>query len=535
MIRFRNVVPTCCLVAASAAAQTPQPPEPPQTPVAAQAPAPAPAPAPMVAVHPKVLLEDMNDLDLNLNIDVDAIQAKVDAALSRVDFSEVNEQAARAAAMAMDRLDLQDLKASAELARANAARTLNNLGFAFAQQAPVAPQPPTPPAARNFSFSQSGQNIRFGRNTSLDTIYDRGQRDLDNYSYDQALDAFNEVAARGGTRADSALYWKAYTLNKLGRRDEASAALNELRTKYPSSKWQDDAKALEIEVKQSSGQKVTPESQSDDELKLLALNGLSQSDPDRALPILEKLLKSAQSPKVKRNAIYVLASNSSPRAQQLLEQIARGSGNPDLQLQAILYIGRTGKQANRGQVLVDIYNSSQDQAVKRAVLSALVSAKEKDRLVQLAKNEKNADLKLDIIRYIGSSADQPEIWQMYQSESDPQVKVELLRLMSGNSQRLTEIARTDKDPKIRRAAEQSLGSVKGANVTDALVSIYGTETDQNNRRTIVRGLANQRVPQPLIQLWRKETDPELKRTILESVINMHSPEATQFLEEILNK
>lgn len=561
MIRFRNVVPTCCLVAASAAAQTPPaPPAPPQAPAAVT----APTPPPSVNTHPKVYLEGWPDVDVNVNVDVDEIQRKVDSALSRIDFTEVNEQAQRAAALAVDQMNLQDMRMDAEFARdaariaADAARgidvqqlravadmareSVRNAvgwnGLAFAQQAPTPPVPPNAPtpaaAPRTFTFGPNNQ-IRISRNMSMDALYDRGQRALDNYTYDQALDAFTEVVNRGGVHADAALYWKAYTLNKLGRRDEATAALNELRTKYASSKWQDDAKALEIEVKQSSGQKVAPESQSDDDLKLLALNGLSQSDPDRALPILEKLLKSAQSPKVKRNAIYVLASNPSPKAQQMLEQIARGNANPDVQLQAILYIGRTGKQANRGQLLSEIYTSSQDQAVKRAVLSALVSAKEKDRLTQLAKNEKNPELKLDIIRDIGSSADQAEIWQMYQSESDPAVKAELVRLMSGNTQRLIDIAKTEKDAKLRRSAEQNLGNVKGANVSDALVSIYGTESDQSNKRVIVHALANQRTPQPLIQLWRKETDPELKRSILQSVVDMRSPETTQFLEEILNK
>ncbi len=551
MIRFRNVIPTCCLAAASAAAQTPPPPPAaPQAPVAVQAPAapatPAPSPAPVAPAAPvtpraRVFLEDGNDLDLRLNINVDDIQRRVDDALSRVDFTEVNEQAARAAEDAMRAAEMatgqnmQQMLANADMARANAARALENMGLTFAQQAAtpqVAPTPPTPPRA--MVFGPSGP-LRIGRNTSLDSLYDRGQRDLENNSYDQALDAFNEVVTRGGAHADAALYWKAYTLNRLGRRDEATAALNELRTKFASSRWLDDAKALELEVKQSSGQRVSPESQSDDELKLLALNGLSQSDPDRALPILEKLLKSAQSPKVKRNAIFVLASNSSPRAQQMLEQFARGAGNPDLQLQAILYIGRTGKQANRGQILTEIYNSSQDQAVKRAVLSALVSAKDKDHLIQIAKAERNPELKVEAIRYIGSSADQAEMWQFYQSETDPAVKMELLRLLGGNTQRLIDIAKSEKDAKLRSTAINNLSGVKAQNITDALVGIYGTETDQNVKRQIIHALANQRTPQPLIQLWRKETDPELKRRILESVVNMKSPETTQFLEEILNK
>src|SRR5438105_9382326 len=124
---------------------------------------------------------------------------------------------------------------------------------------------------------------------SADRTYDRGQRALDGRNWDQALLMFSQVTASCGSRADGALYWKAYALAKLGRRDEAVAAIAELRKSYATSRWLDDAKALELEVKQAGGQKMTPEAESDEDLKLMAINGLVQSDPERALPLVENL------------------------------------------------------------------------------------------------------------------------------------------------------------------------------------------------------------------------------------------------------
>ena len=101
---------------------------------------------------------------------------------------------------------------------------------------------------------------------------------------------------QAGSRADGALYWEAYTLNKMARRDEATAAIATLRKNYPNSRWLEDAKALEVEVKQAAGSNVSPETQNDDELKLLALNGLMQSDPDRAFPILQNCSRARNRP-----------------------------------------------------------------------------------------------------------------------------------------------------------------------------------------------------------------------------------------------
>ena len=290
--------------------------------------------------------------------------------------------------------------------------------------------------APRWAVSRSPRSRSFsGRTQSDDRLYDAGQRALEGRRWDEALEDFNQVAARAGARADGAWYWKAYTLNKLGRRDEALAAIAELRKSYASSRWLDDAKALELEVQQGSGQRVSPEAESDEELKLLALNGLVQSDPDRAFPLLENLLKSAQSPRLKKNAVYVLAQSNSPRAAQLLEQVARGQGNPDLQLSAIRFLGEKRRQSNGGQILSEIYTASNDATVKRAIISSLESARDKDRLLQIAKTERTADLRLDAIRNLANiNAAQAELWQLYQSESDPQIRQQILESMPSDGQ-----------------------------------------------------------------------------------------------------
>ena len=63
----------------------------------------------------------------------------------------------------------------------------------------------------------------------------------------------------------------------------------------------------------------------DDELKLLALNGLMESgNADQAVTMLEKMLKSQQSPKLKKRALFVLSQSQSPRAKEVLLGIAKG-------------------------------------------------------------------------------------------------------------------------------------------------------------------------------------------------------------------
>jgi hypothetical protein len=369
------------------------------------------------------------------------------------------------------------------------------------------------------------------------SLYGRGQSALDNHKYDQALDYFTEVVARGGPKADGALYWKAYTLNKLGRSDEANAAIAQLRTSYASSHWLEDAKALELEVKQAAGKPVSPESESDDDLKLMALNGLAQTDPARAFPLLDKLLKGPASPKLKKNAIYVLAINTTPQAQQLLEQIARGNGNPDLQITAIGYMLRNKQFPNRTQTLFEIYNATNDAQVKREIINALRSNSDTDHLMQIYKAEKDPDLRRSAIAGMGDKPGNAELWQLYQAETTPEAKIAILDAMheNGNTEKLTEVARTDKDPRVRIRAIQALESSRAVNLGDTLSNLYGSEQDPQVKREILNEISSRRNAKALVDIYHKESNFEMKKAILTHLGNMRTAEANELYMEILGK
>ncbi len=203
-----------------------------------------------------------------------------------------------------------------------------------------------------------------------DFDYDRGISSLDSGRYDGAVEAFDKVIAANGKKVEGAMYWKAYALSRLGKRDEAIRTLEELQKKFPSSRWTSDAKALLVDVRQASGQPVSADVAGDEELKLIALNGLMMRDPDSAIPLVEKLLTGSASPKLKERGLFVLAQSASPRAKTLLAEIAKGKGNPDLQLKALDYLGAFGSGPDV-PLLVDVYKSTGDVDVKKRVIRSL--------------------------------------------------------------------------------------------------------------------------------------------------------------------
>jgi len=100
------------------------------------------------------------------------------------------------------------------------------------------------------------------------------------------------------------------------------SVLSGLQKQFPDSGWARDARALEVEVKQASGQPVSANA-ANDELKLLALQGLTRTDPEAAFPVIEKMLAGGSSVRVKERALFVLAQSGSTRGQEVLGRIAR--------------------------------------------------------------------------------------------------------------------------------------------------------------------------------------------------------------------
>jgi tetratricopeptide (TPR) repeat protein len=367
-----------------------------------------------------------------------------------------------------------------------------------------------------------------------DELYDEAREAIEEGRYDRAVDRFNRLIDLNSSRTDAALYWKAYSQAKLGLRAEALNTLADLQKRFADSRWIREAKALDIELRQASGQTVTPDSQNDEELKLMALRGIMQSDPDQALPVIEKMLAAANSPKVKDRALFVLSQSHSARAREIIAGVAKGNANPDLQLRAIRYIGIMGGADNR-QILSDVYRSSNDVAVKRAILRSYMTSNDRERLFALAKGETDASLRGEAVRQLGVMHASSELSQLYQSEPAAAVKQSILQAMfvGGDTDKLIELARGEKDPELRKTAIRNLGLMKRAGTTEALTSIYASDSSADVRKAVVNALFLQNNATALVSLARAEKNPEMKKEIVSKLSVMKSKEAMDYLLELL--
>lgn len=365
-------------------------------------------------------------------------------------------------------------------------------------------------------------------------LYEEGTEALDDGAWDRAAKTFTEAARVPGDRTDGALYWKAYSLGKLGRRAEAIPALEELRKAFPKSRWSNDARALELELRGGKG--VRPETEGDEELKLIALNSLMNSDADRAIPMLEKFLHGHQSPRLKERALFVLAQHGSPRARQIVSEIARGRSNPDLQEKALHYLGLFGGPESR-QLLSEIYASSTSVEVRKKILHGFMVAGERGRLLTAARSEKSPELRAEAIHQLGIMGARAELWQMYGSEASSQVKEAIVHslFLAGDSDRLLELARGEKDPELRREAIRKLGLLGGEQTGAKLIEMYRSARDGGDKEAVIHALFVQGNARALIDIARSEKDRQLREEVVQKLSVMQDKEATEYLLEILNR
>jgi HEAT repeat protein len=437
---------------------------------------------------------------------------------------------------------------------------------ALAQPGPIAPAQPEPPSVtmtstRTMSLVAAaiadGMTIGDGvderqdrERAAADRARDEAERDrdretrayeqareqMDQAKYDRAVERFSEVAAMKGARADAALYWKAWSQNKAGQRAEALTTISTLTRDYPKSRYLTQSRQLEAEVRRDSGQPATPDKEIDDDLKLMAINALLDSDAAQAIPYLQKLLEGTASPKLKSRALFVLAQSNSEKAREVLKGIAKGSSTPELQSRAIDYLGQAGGRESRA-TLAEIYGSTSDVDVKRRILRAFMVAGEKDRLLSAAQTEQNPELRSEAVQQLGVMGAHEELWVLYQKETAVDVKKRIIQAMfvGGNVTRLLELAKTEKDPELRRTAVRNLGVMDSKRTSDALVEIYNTDKDPAIRKAVIQGLFQQSNATALVDLARKEQDISMKKDIVQKLSVMGgNPAATAYMIEILN-
>ncbi|HEX8920470.1 MAG TPA: HEAT repeat domain-containing protein, partial [Pyrinomonadaceae bacterium] len=215
------------------------------------------------------------------------------------------------------------------------------------------------------------------QNAAAARVFREGRDLIGDEEWEDAEDKFKSFVANypKDKNLDAALYWLAFTQIKQEKYHEAEQQLKRLLAEFPRSNWADDASALRVQIAQEVG---NPEvinqtlNEDDVEVKIVALQSLFESNPERGLAYVTEMLKpgSKASQQLKEAGIEMLRRHGGQKANALLLDIIRNQTDQKLRVTAIQTLGRTGDESVL-PLLKDLATTSTDEEVMEAALFAI--------------------------------------------------------------------------------------------------------------------------------------------------------------------
>jgi HEAT repeat protein len=266
-----------------------------------------------------------------------------------------------------------------------------------------------------------------------------------------------------------------------------------------------------------------------DSLKMSALEALIAAPPERALPIVTKVLSGDSSPALKERALFILSQIDLPEAQNQLVETAR-TGDTKLRLEAIRMIG-IGGNADALAALRDIYAAG-DGNTKDAVLEAYLIADDKGAVYQIAVNSQDPQEFENAVQMLGAMGATNELRELRDRPGSGEVLINAYAV-AGDVESLTALANDSSDPERQAQAMHGLGIAGGSEVGEVLAGIYRTSDVPKVREAALQGLLIAGDDQAVLELFRASDDPAEKRELLQTLVMMDSDSVWDVIDTTL--
>jgi HEAT repeat protein len=267
-----------------------------------------------------------------------------------------------------------------------------------------------------------------------------------------------------------------------------------------------------------------------EELALAAMEGLMAQPPERAMPIIKKVLSGPQSTLIKKRALFVLSQIDTPEANEILLQTSRSTADEALRREAIRSIGIGGNDKSLAGLL-EVYKAGNDD-VKGQVLEAWMIAGRKEEVYQAALNAKSEDESSKAIHMLSVMGAVDELRKLGDRPNASDKLVEAYAI-SGDLQSLRKIAASNAEPEVRAEAVQKIGIISNDAARAALHDIYTRSTEREIKDAALQGLLIADDEKGVLALYRAATTPEEKKILLRTLTMMDGDAALEAIDAVL--
>lgn len=264
-------------------------------------------------------------------------------------------------------------------------------------------------------------------------------------------------------------------------------------------------------------------------LKIAALEALMSAPPEKAMPIVDKVLAGNHSTDVKERALFILSQFDSSEAQATLLRFAR-EDTSELQVEAIRMIGIGGDKEALAS-LRDIYQTG-NREVREAVLEAYLIADDATSVYAIAMSADNEEDFSEAVDMLGAMGAREELRELRSRAGMSETLIDAYAV-SGDYETLRELALDSSDPELQTKAIEAMGIVGGDEADGTLVEIYRGASSEDVREAALDGLLISGHDEGVLELYRAATDPGEKRQLLEYLVMMDSDAIYDVIDQAL--
>jgi HEAT repeat protein len=409
-----------------------------------------------------------------------------------------------------------------------------------------------------------------------DSLYRLGRGALTDGDFRKAAALFATVSDRypDSEFAPDALYYQAYALYKSGgsrELNQAVAILDRQETRYPKAGTLSDAKQLRASIRSeqakrgdgtaaleiaAGGTTLRNENRcptDDDDMRLTALAGIMQLDPDQVLPVLQKLLARRDdcSASLRKRAVDMVAQTKEEERADILLSVARTDPSTDVRREAVQWLSSVNTE-RAAKALDSILFSAGDADMRERALSALSRHRSPSARASIRRFAEQTnvptDLRVRAVDYMSQNSrngvdESDYLRTLFTRTASPELREAIIRGIANQKSPdrtawLMGVAR-DKNHEIevRKRALYYAGQ-SGVELKD-LFPLYDEFNGQIEMQDQMLTLYGQRrepeATDKLIQIAKTEKNIELKKRAVTWLGQRKDPRAKQFLLDLVNQ
>jgi HEAT repeat protein len=408
-------------------------------------------------------------------------------------------------------------------------------------------------------------------------LYDQAREALNDRDYSNAAELFGRVADEypESRQAPEALYWRAFALMREGGRRDLLAAKRSLERqfeRYPDQARDGDSAELAIRIQSRLAEQGDAKAAEEilrladqlseeggldreEETRMAALHALLQVEPERALPILRKVLvenPQKYSSEFRNQALFMVSqAGDEDEALEILLHVARNDQSDEIRGQAVFWLSQT--RSDRAVAILDelLSDPSEDDEVRESAVFALSQIGGGEAMTTLrrvaADESVDVEIRANAIFWLGQMGSEDEsakfLIDLYAELDDVELKDKVIFAVAqggarGGGDFLMGIVRDpDEDVDLRNNALFWLGQTDRID-EEELVAMISTLDDPELAEQVVFVLSQRggdAAVEALIELARSAEDPEIREKAIFWLGQSGDPRAAEYLEELIGE